>query len=128
MSVYFRAHLRSGRERAADQRSLEIRVRGIVINHCRGGQLPVSRMELDQLQECTLDWRQRRRLLRQEGVPHAAQELLQLRGQLRVQILTDAREDEEQAVGLSRRDTIRKVDRKAHGFDRVRLRGSGDAR
>lgn len=36
-------------------------------------------MELDQLQERPLDRRQRR-LLRQEGVTHATEQLLQLRG------------------------------------------------
>lgn len=56
-------------------------------------------MELDQLQERPLDRRQRR-LLRQEGVAHATEQLLQLRGQLRVQVLTDAREDEKQAIRL----------------------------
>lgn len=56
-------------------------------------------MELDQLQERPLDRRQRR-LFRQEGVAHATEQLLQLRGQLRVQVLTDAREDEKQAIRL----------------------------
>lgn len=59
----------------------------------------MSGMELDQLQERPLDRRQRR-LLRQEGVAHAAEQLLQLRRQLHVQILTDARENEKQAIRL----------------------------
>lgn len=56
-------------------------------------------VELDQLQEGPLDRRQRR-LIGQEGVAHTAEQLLQLGGQLRVQVLADAREDEEQTVRL----------------------------
>lgn len=65
-------------------------------------------VELDQLQEGPLHRRQGR-LLRQEGVAHAAKQLLQLRRQLRVQVLADAREDEEQTVRLRYRRRGRSV-------------------
>lgn len=83
----------------ATRRSLRVRARRVVVNHCRRRQLPMGGVEFDQLQKCPLHRRQRR-LFRQESVAHAAEQLLQLRGQLRVQILADAREDEEQAIRL----------------------------
>lgn len=81
------------------RRSFGVRVRGVVIDHRRRRQLPMGGVELDQLQEGSLD-RWQCRLLRQEGVTHAAEQLLQLRRQLRVQVLADAREDEEQTIRL----------------------------
>lgn len=59
-------------------------------------------VEFDQLQERPFD-RWQRRVLRQEGVTHAAEQLLQLRGQLCVQVLADTREDEEQTICLRQR-------------------------
>jgi len=75
----------SGRERTAGTgwRSLGIRIRGVIVNHRRRRQLPMGGVEFDQLQEGPLDRRQCR-LLRQEGIAHAAKQLLQLRGQLHV--------------------------------------------
>lgn len=71
----------------------------VIVHDRRCRKLPVSGVKFDQLQKGLPD-RWQDRVFRQERVSQASKQLLQLSRQLGVQILADARQNEEQAIRL----------------------------